>query len=602
MAAQVRRQPAGPSSTPGSPARPGAVADARCSSSIFAASPRSSQRLPDTVRASWSKRPIAFINRRWAAVPSTVATRSMTSTAARRHRARKDCLGQAGQRPALMVVEEPRRRLARSSRRRLIAASCGMGRCRLGLRRLRRDNGPGESGGETLQERPAFDVHGASPVKFGHSSTADDVLPSRLGADPWHRRATRHTTSSSWARARLAAGRRNVVGSRRQGRARRGRAPASPRRLPRAPPSLRPAVRQPLARGAAAHAAATGRLLRLHGAQRRLVRQRRGGAVHDAGGQAVQLAGPAASGRRPDQRVGPAKLSAQRAGPEGTQLRRRGRRLAVDLRGPGPLLRTGRRLRRHQRTGRRRAGAARRPAPAADADDVRRDQTPGARQTDARPDDHDWPHRQSHPSNQRAQRLPLLRPVRTRLRHAVVLQLGVHDRPRCDGHRPLHARHQRDGASGGDGRRPPARRRRPLCRSPDPRDPRSCGPGPWCCVPRPSNRRASSSIRRRASSRTAWPTRAARWAVTSWTTSGWPAEREGDFPDLPQTATLDRPVRPNAPLCHPVPEHDRWPTQHQVRAWIRLPGRRARRLQLARPGLRRRMGAHASRTASCRFA
>ena len=75
---------------------------------------------------------------------------------------------------------------------------------------------------------------------------------------------------------------------------------------------------QPLARGPAPHAAAPDRLLRLHRVQRRLVRQRSGGAVHHAGRQAVQLAGPAAPGRRPHQRVGPPELSVQRAGPEGT--------------------------------------------------------------------------------------------------------------------------------------------------------------------------------------------------------------------------------------------------------------------------------------------
>ena len=81
----------------------------------------------------------------------------------------------------------------------------------------------------------------------------------------------------------------------------------------------------------------------------------------------------------------------------------------LDLRRPRALLRPGRGLRRHQRTGRRRAGAARRPVPAADADDVRRDAPPGAREADARADDHHRPHRQPHPAAQRPQRLPLLR-------------------------------------------------------------------------------------------------------------------------------------------------------------------------------------------------
>ena len=66
---------------------------------------------------------------------------------------------------------------------------------------------------------------------------------------------------------------------------------------------------------------------------------------------------------------------------------------------------------------------------------------------------------------------------------------------------------------------------------------------------------------------------------------------EGEFPDLPQTATLDRPVRPNGSMSSGSGTRPRAP-QHEVRAWIRLPGRRARGLQLARSWLRRRMGAH----------
>ena len=50
----------------------------------------------------------------------------------------------------------------------------------------------------------------ANSVKFGNSSTAVGVLPSPVGANTWHRRATRRTTSSSSARALLEAGQRNV--------------------------------------------------------------------------------------------------------------------------------------------------------------------------------------------------------------------------------------------------------------------------------------------------------------------------------------------------------------------------------------------------------
>ena len=64
------------------------------------------------------------------------------------------------------------------------------------------------------------------------------------------------------------------------------------------------------------------------------------------------------------------------------------------------------------------------------------------------PDDHDRPHGEPHQGHQRARRLPLLRPVRARLRHALVLQLRLDDRPRRDRDRALHARPERDGLQG----------------------------------------------------------------------------------------------------------------------------------------------------------
>ena len=99
------------------------------------------------------------------------------------------------------------------------------------------------------------------------------------------------------------------------------------------------------------------------------------------------------------------------------------------------------------------------------------------------------------------------------------------------------------------------------------RRPTKCGPAPWCCVPRPSSRRASSSIRRRASNRTAWPTRAARSAVTSWTTCGSPAgprriPRPAADSDAGPAGAAER------ALCHPVPEHGRGPTHTRFRAGI----------------------------------
>ena len=112
------------------------------------------------------------------------------------------------------------------------------------------------------------------------------------------------------------------------------------------------------------------------------------------------------------------------------------------------------------------------------------------------------------PINGRAA-LPLLRALRARLRHALLLQLRLHDRRRRDGDRQLHARPERDGLQGADRPRHAPRDGRALHR---PRHARGQGD------PRPGGRalRAGARVgahplqlRERASTRTASATRAA---------------------------------------------------------------------------------------------
>ena len=70
---------------------------------------------------------------------------------------------------------------------------------------------------------------------------------------------------------------------------------------------------------------------------------------------------------------------------------------------------------------------------------LRGDAAADARQGEARPHGHDRPDGQHHQADQRPRAVPLLRPVRARLRHALVLQLRVHDRRRR-ARRPATAR------------------------------------------------------------------------------------------------------------------------------------------------------------------
>ena len=84
---------------------------------------------------------------------------------------------------------------------------------------------------------------------------------------------------------------------------------------------------------------------------------------------------------------------------------------------------------------------------------------------EVRPHDDTGTHGQSDASDPRAAAVPLLRAVRARMRHALVLQRVVHDDGRCRRDGPLHARHRGHGLQGA--RRPgnAPRARHPLHRS-----------------------------------------------------------------------------------------------------------------------------------------
>ena len=204
----------------------------------------------------------------------------------------------------------------------------------------------------------------------------------------------------------------------------------------------------------APHAAAAVGVLRVHGAQLRLVRQRSRRAVHDARGQAVQLAGADADHRRTHERVGAPELSLQRPRFQGRVLRRLGRRLAARLR--RSRARTTICVEDYVGISGQAEGVYELPdgrflppMPLTCPETRMRDRVKSA----LRPDGHHRPQRQPHAAASRPGGVPLLRSVRTRLRDALVLQRGVHDRRRRARHRPLHPHPERDGLPDVDGPR-----------------------------------------------------------------------------------------------------------------------------------------------------
>ena len=88
------------------------------------------------------------------------------------------------------------------------------------------------------------------------------------------------------------------------------------------------------------------------------------------------------------------------------------------------------------------AAAPGRPVPATDGPHLQRDGGSHAPQVEVRPHDDTGAHRQPDASDPRAAAVPLLRAMRARMRHALLLQRLVHDDGRCRS-RPAAARSSR---------------------------------------------------------------------------------------------------------------------------------------------------------------
>ena len=92
---------------------------------------------------------------------------------------------------------------------------------------------------------------------------------------------------------------------------------------------------------------------------------------------------------------------------------------------------------------------------------------PQRRQEDVQPHADHRPRRQHHQADQRPRAVSLLWPLRARVRDALVLQLGLHDRCRRAQDRQVHPHPERDGVPGADGCQRQEGARRVLRRSPD---------------------------------------------------------------------------------------------------------------------------------------
>ena len=173
-------------------------------------------------------------------------------------------------------------------------------------------------------------------------------------------------------------------------------------------------------------------------------------ALHQRHGQPVRLV-PVAHARRPHQSLGAdlAALRPRRLPPE--EPRRSRRRLADHLRGHEAVLRSRRLARRHLRQQRGPAERSRRRVPAAAQAALLR----AAHQAGRRPAE-DHVHRQPvvdpHAAAERPHGVPLLRPVRPRLRAALEFLVAVGADSAGDGDQEADDRRQRHGARG-DGRR-----------------------------------------------------------------------------------------------------------------------------------------------------
>ncbi len=298
-----------------------------------------------------------------------------------------------------------------------------------------------------------------------------------------------------------------------------------------------------------------------------------------AGRKALQLAGAPAHDGWPHQRMGTTELPLERAGLQGRVVRRLRRRLAPRLRRRRALLRPGRGLRRHHGHRRGRLRAARREVPPADGPDLRGDALPEPREEQAGLDRHPRPGGQPHEAHQRTPALPLLRPLRARLRDPLVFQLGLHDR----------------------GRRPEDRQLRPSSRTPwstrcSPTPTRTRRKGSSTSIASPASRRsstaASSSSARRPWSRCAVLFNSANRQNPQglgnssgalghylmdhlWVAGG----ASGEFPEVADKPSADGPHRPDGIYVIRF-RNTKKEKFSKVPARLRLPGRRRQHLQL----------------------
>ena len=176
--------------------------------------------------------------------------------------------------------------------------------------------------------------------------------------------------------------------------------------------------------------------------------------------------------------------------------------------------------------------------------------------------------------------MPLLRPVRARLRDALLFQLGVHHRRRRAEDREVHADPERDGLEGADRSRRRTRRRGILY------------------IDR--NTREAKEVHARAVVLCAQALESARILLNSATreypnglanSSGalghylmdhhrWQA-RYGGFPDLPPDKPSEGRSEPaERDLCDPLPQHEDRPAAEGLHPRLRVPGWRRQPVQL----------------------
>ena len=164
-------------------------------------------------------------------------------------------------------------------------------------------------------------------------------------------------------------------------------------------------------------------------------------------GQAVHLAA-AAHRRRPHPRVGPAELPSERPRFQGRFCHDGyGQDWPFSYQDLAPYYDIVERYVGISGARREQSRASRRPFPAAHEDDLRRSAHARASAGEVRAHRHHRPHRHPHPESQWSLGLPLLRTVRARLHHILVLQQPVHHRCGCAQKRQLQADDQRGGGA-----------------------------------------------------------------------------------------------------------------------------------------------------------